>query len=611
VAHCDPVARESVPRFDLYAELEVSPTASVEVIEAAFRSLVKRHHPDVAAAGGGASGDGDRIKRLNLAREWLTDAERRGRYDRAMGFGTAPRPTVRSGSSGRSSGKRSSARSGGGSSKRSGTRSGARSGTRSSPREDADSTVPPAQSEDGEAATFGLNSHRVRQFLADLRALDEPRALQLRAGRFSVMHPDYQAARRRMFALGREHREAESQLAREAAGVIVRGKVTNPQLAEEIATVAADIAGAIALRDLLSRSDFELLLAPWTWRGGRLDAFLPPRPAPAPTRAAPITPPRAPAATSLRPTIAPRPAHPLAAAVRRRSRSLPPGAPVLGTGLAAVVLGGLIGVFALGNLLPSGPTDAGSQAPSSTILVDAATDEPSPTEGSTPTPEPPTPTPGIDPALLGQLQRGAAEAIQALTDAAAAGDVATARALTGGTAPGLRRSGLAAATFPAVTASGVTVMADGDGWLAVVGGDTLRSTDGETWTFDYANRPLAVFDGTPDHDLFWLDPRHDLFLRVVDATITRTEVVLTFEWSYDPADASFFDTARMWLSSLTIGNRIVEVDPAIDLGLDPAAGTGNLTITGEFRGASKIALIAAVTPPSRFTNQSAFELTTR
>jgi len=76
VANYPAVTRETLPRFDLYGELEVSPFASVGTIEAAFRALVKQHHPDVS------SGDESRMTRLNLAREWLTDPELRGRYDR-------------------------------------------------------------------------------------------------------------------------------------------------------------------------------------------------------------------------------------------------------------------------------------------------------------------------------------------------------------------------------------------------------------------------------------------------------------------------------------------------------------------------------------------------
>ena len=62
VAHFRPVTRGPIPRFDLYEELEVSRLASVEVIVAAYRSLVKRHHPDVAR-----SKDLERIDR-DLAR---------------------------------------------------------------------------------------------------------------------------------------------------------------------------------------------------------------------------------------------------------------------------------------------------------------------------------------------------------------------------------------------------------------------------------------------------------------------------------------------------------------------------------------------------------------
>ena len=67
-------SNEPIPPFDLYIELEVDPGATTETIEAAWRSLVRRHHPD-------AGSSDERIKRLNLARDWLTDPERRRRYD--------------------------------------------------------------------------------------------------------------------------------------------------------------------------------------------------------------------------------------------------------------------------------------------------------------------------------------------------------------------------------------------------------------------------------------------------------------------------------------------------------------------------------------------------
>ena len=87
------VARQSIPRIDLYGELGVDPSADAVEIEAAYRDLVDRQ-PEVAGAAGVR-----RAARLRLAREWLTDTERRSRYDasraraaiRAAGRETAAR----------------------------------------------------------------------------------------------------------------------------------------------------------------------------------------------------------------------------------------------------------------------------------------------------------------------------------------------------------------------------------------------------------------------------------------------------------------------------------------------------------------------------------------
>ena len=67
---------EPVPTFDLYAELEVSPSATPPTIDAAWKSLMKRNHPDL----GGARA-GERTVRLNIAHDWLADPVRRSRYD--------------------------------------------------------------------------------------------------------------------------------------------------------------------------------------------------------------------------------------------------------------------------------------------------------------------------------------------------------------------------------------------------------------------------------------------------------------------------------------------------------------------------------------------------
>src|SRR5690242_21463550 len=68
----------AIPSFDLYAELGVHESASPEAIEAAYRALIKQHHPDRA----GQSGV-ERSKRLNIAQAWLRDPGRRADYDRA------------------------------------------------------------------------------------------------------------------------------------------------------------------------------------------------------------------------------------------------------------------------------------------------------------------------------------------------------------------------------------------------------------------------------------------------------------------------------------------------------------------------------------------------
>ncbi len=75
---------------DPYAVLGVSPAATAAEIKAAYRALVKRHHPD-------AGGDETRIVALNAAWEVLRDGERRRRYDaeqkpsRAAGGGVEAR----------------------------------------------------------------------------------------------------------------------------------------------------------------------------------------------------------------------------------------------------------------------------------------------------------------------------------------------------------------------------------------------------------------------------------------------------------------------------------------------------------------------------------------
>ncbi|MEA5475717.1 J domain-containing protein [Synechococcus sp. CCY9201] len=67
---------------NLYAVLGLTHRATSAEIKAAYRALVKQHHPD-------AGGDDDTILALNAAWEVLGDGERRRRYDDQRGIGAA------------------------------------------------------------------------------------------------------------------------------------------------------------------------------------------------------------------------------------------------------------------------------------------------------------------------------------------------------------------------------------------------------------------------------------------------------------------------------------------------------------------------------------------
>lgn len=252
------MTRDSIPRDDLYGELEVSRQASVAAIEAAYRRLVKQHHPDVAR-----STDQERIKRLNLAREWLTDLDRRRRYDVSRGM--SPTSAIAHHAFG------------------GGAPGAAEAGVRGRPAaRDAASTPEPSPES---TRTFGVNANEVRIFLAGLRGLDNERARRVFDGRAVAHAKGYAAARRAAREIGQSKRRTEWQLAREAASVIARGKLGDTTLTEQVVDVLADAAGAIAIRDLLSKADFRALMLPWTWKSARLDAAAAP-PATAPQAAA-------------------------------------------------------------------------------------------------------------------------------------------------------------------------------------------------------------------------------------------------------------------------------------------------------------------------------------
>jgi curved DNA-binding protein CbpA len=63
--------------FSLYDVLNVSPGAPLPLIEASYRALMKKHHPDQAGAAAGT-----RAAEINAAFSILRDRERRAAYDR-------------------------------------------------------------------------------------------------------------------------------------------------------------------------------------------------------------------------------------------------------------------------------------------------------------------------------------------------------------------------------------------------------------------------------------------------------------------------------------------------------------------------------------------------
>jgi preprotein translocase subunit Sec63 len=80
---------------DLYEELQVSSKAEPEVIEAAFRRLARKYHPDVS----GDPASSERMRRLAYAYEVLSDPRRRAAYDnvRRDGVSSAPAGTAPAG----------------------------------------------------------------------------------------------------------------------------------------------------------------------------------------------------------------------------------------------------------------------------------------------------------------------------------------------------------------------------------------------------------------------------------------------------------------------------------------------------------------------------------
>ncbi|HVA85074.1 MAG TPA: J domain-containing protein [Candidatus Saccharimonadales bacterium] len=141
-----------IPSDDLYARLGVPPDADAPTIDRAWRSLLKRHHPDVAGAV-----SLEIAKRINVAHDWLSRPELRARYDAAR----ADRSTVPGSAQGAP--RRQTA-----ASSRSATAASSRSATAG--RRPAAPDRPSAPPDELDLA-FGLSAGAVRSFLAQAASL--------------------------------------------------------------------------------------------------------------------------------------------------------------------------------------------------------------------------------------------------------------------------------------------------------------------------------------------------------------------------------------------------------------------------------------------------------
>ncbi len=69
--------RDALRQLNLYEVLQVSPKASPEVVQAAYRTLARAYHPDVNASPHAAR----MMRQLNAAYKVLSDPGRRSKYD--------------------------------------------------------------------------------------------------------------------------------------------------------------------------------------------------------------------------------------------------------------------------------------------------------------------------------------------------------------------------------------------------------------------------------------------------------------------------------------------------------------------------------------------------
>ena len=115
---------------------------------------------------------------------------------------------------------------------------------------------------------FGPNAPSVAAFLEELVGLDSKRALTVSNGRMLAESRGYGIARDRVRSIAQDARPSEWQSARAAAAARARHQLDSSALSGRVVEAIADMAGAIAVRDLISPEHFDTLLVPWTRRPG-------------------------------------------------------------------------------------------------------------------------------------------------------------------------------------------------------------------------------------------------------------------------------------------------------------------------------------------------------
>jgi hypothetical protein len=111
---------------------------------------------------------------------------------------------------------------------------------------------------------FGPNAAQVRIYLEQLRQLDLDRAIEVWDAYTLADAEGYAAAFVEAERLAEKQRPGPWWLARQAAADTARERLGDPEVTGRTIEVLANVAGALVVRDLLSRHDFRLLQMPWT-----------------------------------------------------------------------------------------------------------------------------------------------------------------------------------------------------------------------------------------------------------------------------------------------------------------------------------------------------------